>query len=166
MASVNKAIIIGNLGDSPEIKKFSSGDQMAIASVATTDKWRDKQSGEMRESTEWHRVVFNGRLAEFAGSYLKKGSLVYVEGKVITRKWIDQSGRDRFSTEIRCESLQILGFSSEDKKNATNIGDITSIVDPRMPLPSTTFSTGNTEVIDDIPFIDPMRLSSPLHLAV
>ena len=109
MASVNKVIIVGNLGRDPEMRTFPSGDQVANVTIATTDKWKDKQSGEMRESTEWHRVVFNGRLAEIAGQYLRKGSQVYVEGSLRTRKWTDQSGVEKYSTEIRADQMQMLG---------------------------------------------------------
>ena len=109
MASVNKVIIVGNLGRDPEMRTFPSGDQVANVTIATTDKWKDKQSGEMREATEWHRVVFNGRLAEIAGQYLRKGSQVYVEGSLRTRKWTDQSGVEKFSTEIRADQMQMLG---------------------------------------------------------
>ena len=109
MASVNKVIIVGNLGRDPEMRTFPSGDQVANVTIATTDKWKDKQSGEMREATEWHRVVFNGRLAEIAGQYLRKGSQVYVEGSLRTRKWTDQSGVEKYSTEIRADQMQMLG---------------------------------------------------------
>ena len=109
MASVNKVILVGNLGRDPEMRTFPSGDQVANVTIATTDKWRDKQSGEMREATEWHRVVFNNRLAEIAGQYLRKGSLVYVEGSLRTRKWTDQSGVEKFTTEIRADQMQMLG---------------------------------------------------------
>ena len=109
MASVNKVIIVGNLGRDPEMRTFPSGDQVANVTVATTDKWKDKQTGEMKEATEWHRVVFNGRLAEIAGQYLRKGSQVYVEGSLRTRKWIDQSGVEKYSTEIRADQMQMLG---------------------------------------------------------
>ena len=109
MASVNKVIIVGNLGRDPEMRTFPSGDQVANVTIATTDKWKDKQSGEMREATEWHRVIFNGRLAEIAGQYLRKGSQVYVEGSLRTRKWTDQSGVEKFSTEIRADQMQMLG---------------------------------------------------------
>ena len=109
MASVNKVIIVGNLGRDPEMRTFPSGDQVANVTIATTDKWRDKQSGEMKEATEWHRVVFNGRLAEIAGQYLRKGSQVYVEGSLRTRKWTDQSGVEKYSTEIRADQMQMLG---------------------------------------------------------
>lgn len=109
MASVNKVTLVGNLGRDPEMRTFPSGDQVANVTIATTDKWKDKQSGEMKEATEWHRVTFNGRLAEIAGQYLRKGSQVYVEGSLRTRKWTDQSGVEKYSTEIRADSLQMLG---------------------------------------------------------
>ncbi|MBP7453436.1 MAG: single-stranded DNA-binding protein [Ottowia sp.] len=109
MASVNKVIIVGNLGRDPETRTFPSGDQICNVRIATTDKWKDKQSGEMREHTEWHSVVFNGRLAEIAAQYLRKGSQVYVEGSLRTRKWQDQSGADRYSTEVRGDTMQMLG---------------------------------------------------------
>ena len=109
MASLNKITIIGNLGKDPEMRTFPSGDAVANVTIATTDKWKDKQSGEMREATEWHRVVFNNRLAEIAGQYLRKGSLVYVEGSLRTRKWTDQSGVEKFTTEIRADQMQMLG---------------------------------------------------------
>ena len=113
MASVNKVILVGNLGRDPEIKVFPSGDQVANVTVATTDKWKDKQSGEMKEHTEWHRLVFNGRLAEIVGQYLRKGSQIYVEGSIRTRKWTDQNGQARYSTEIRVDQMQMLGGKSE-----------------------------------------------------
>ena len=109
MASINKVIIVGNLGRDPEMRTFPSGDQVANVTIATTDKWKDKQTGEMREATEWHRVVFNGRLAEIVGQYLRKGSQVYVEGSLRTRKWTDQSGVEKYSTEIRADQMQMLG---------------------------------------------------------
>ena len=109
MASVNKVIIVGNLGRDPESRTFPDGGQICNVTVATTDKWKDKQSGEMRDATEWHRVVFNGRLAEIAAQYLRKGSQVYVEGSLRTRKWTDQSGVEKYSTEIRADSMQMLG---------------------------------------------------------
>ena len=109
MASVNKVIIVGNLGRDPEMRTFPSGDQVANVTIATTDKWKDKQTGEMKEATEWHRVVFNGRLAEIVGQYLRKGSQVYVEGSLRTRKWTDQNGMEKYSTEIRADQMQMLG---------------------------------------------------------
>lgn len=110
MASVNKVILVGNLGADPETRYMPSGDAITNIRIATTDRWKDKQSGEMKESTEWHRVAFFGRLAEIAGQYLKKGSPVYVEGRIRTRKWQDkESGQDRYSTEIVAEQMQLLG---------------------------------------------------------
>jgi single-strand DNA-binding protein len=109
MASVNKVIVVGNLGRDPEMRSFPSGDQIANVTIATTDKWKDKQSGEMKEATEWHRVVFNGRLAEIVGQYLRKGSQVYVEGSLRTRKWTDKDGIEKFTTEIRADQMQMLG---------------------------------------------------------
>src|SRR5206468_552761 len=109
MASVNKVIIVGNLGADPETKYLPSGDPVTNIRVATTDKWKDKTSGEMKEATEWHRIAFFGRLAEVAGEYLKKGSQVYIEGSLRTRKWQDKDGQDRYSTDIRADVMQMLG---------------------------------------------------------
>ena len=109
MASVNKVIVVGNLGRDPDMRSFPSGDQIANVTIATTDKWKDKQTGEMKEATEWHRVVFNGRLAEIVGQYLRKGSQVYVEGSLRTRKWTDKDGIEKFTTEIRADQMQMLG---------------------------------------------------------
>ena len=109
MASVNKVIIVGNLGADPETRYTPGGDAVTNIRVATTDKWKDKASGEMKEQTEWHRISFWGRLAEVAGEYLKKGSQVYVEGSLRTRKWQDKEGQERYSTEIRGEVMQMLG---------------------------------------------------------
>ena len=109
MASVNKVIIVGNLGADPETRYMPSGEAVTNIRVATTDRWKDKASGEMKEATEWHRIAFFGRLAEISGEYLKKGSQVYVEGKLRTRKWQDKDGNDRYTTEIRGDRMQMLG---------------------------------------------------------
>ena len=110
MASVNKVILIGNLGRDPETRYLPSGDAVTNISIATTDKWKDKASGEMKEATEWHRVAFFGKLAEIAGEYLKKGSQVYIEGSLRTRKYQDkETGKDRYSTEIRADEMKMLG---------------------------------------------------------
>jgi single-strand DNA-binding protein len=108
MASVNKVILIGNLGKDPETRYLPSGDAVTNISVATSEKWKDK-SGETQEHTEWHRVAFFGKTAEIAGEYLKKGSPVYVEGRIRTRKWQDKEGQDRYSTEIVADRMQLLG---------------------------------------------------------
>jgi single-strand DNA-binding protein len=110
MASVNKVIIVGNLGRDPETRYMPDGAALANASIATTYTWKDKTSGEKKEETEWHRVTFRGRLAEIAGEYLTKGSQVYIEGRLRTRKWQDkESGADRYSTEIVADTMQMLG---------------------------------------------------------
>lgn len=109
MASVNKVIIVGNLGRDPETRYMPSGDAVTNINVATTDRYKDKQSGEMREATEWHRISFFGKLAEIAGQYLKKGSQVYVEGSLRTRKYTDKDGVEKYATEIRAETMQMLG---------------------------------------------------------
>ena len=109
MASVNKVILVGNLGRDPESRTFPSGDQVCNVTIATTDKWKDKASGEMKEATEWHRLVFNGRLAEIAAQYLRKGSQIYVEGQIRTRKFTDKEGVEKFATEIRVDQMQMLG---------------------------------------------------------
>lgn len=110
MASINKVILIGNLGRDPETRYSPEGAAMTNISVATTSQWKDKATGEKREETEWHRVAFFGRLAEIAGEYLRKGSQVYVEGRLRTRKWQDkESGQDRFSTEVVADVMQMLG---------------------------------------------------------
>lgn len=109
MASVNKVILIGNLGRDPETRYAPSGSAICNVRIATTRNWKDKASGEKREETEWHSVVFYDRLAEIAGEYLKKGRPVYVEGRLKTRKWQDKDGQDRYTTEIIAESMQLLG---------------------------------------------------------
>ena len=106
---VNKAIIVGTLGQDPEVRYTSSGSPVANLSVATNENWKDRQTGEMQERTEWHRIVMFGKLAEIAQQYLKKGSQAYFEGRIQTRKWQDQSGNDRYSTEIVANEMQMLG---------------------------------------------------------
>ncbi|MBX3671408.1 MAG: single-stranded DNA-binding protein [Burkholderiales bacterium] len=108
MASVNKVILIGNLGRDPETRYMPDGGAVANVSIATTDTWKDK-NGEKQEKTEWHRVAFFGKLAEIAGEYLKKGSQVYVEGRLQTRKWQDKDGQDKYTTEIIADRMQMLG---------------------------------------------------------
>lgn len=109
MASLNKVILIGNLGADPETRYAPSGDAICNLRIATTDTWKDKTSGEKREATEWHRVAMFGRLAEIAAQYLRKGSQVYIEGRLQTRKWQDKEGQDRYTTEIRADEMKMLG---------------------------------------------------------
>jgi len=111
---VNKVILVGNLGKDPEVKYTASGAAVANITIATSESWNDKQTGEKQEKTEWHRVVFFRRLAEIAGEYLRKGSQVYIEGKLQTRKWQDQSGQDRYTTEIVANEMQMLGSRGGD----------------------------------------------------
>ena len=168
MASVNKVIIVGNLGRDPEVRTFPSGDRVANVTIATTDKWKDKQSGEMREATEWHRVVFNGRLAEIVEQYLCKGSQVYVEGSLRTRKWTDQSGVEKYSTEIRADQMQMLGsrqgmgqpagddgggYDSAPRRPAPASRQAPASAPPQRPAaPASKASSGFDDMDDDIPF--------------
>ena len=106
---INKVILVGNLGKDPEIRYSANGAAIANCTLATTESWKDRNTGEKQEKTEWHRVVFFSRLAEIVGEYLKKGSQIYVEGRLQTRKWQDQSGQDRYTTEIVANEMQMLG---------------------------------------------------------
>jgi len=141
MASVNKVIIIGNLGADPEVRALPSGESVANLRIATTDRWKDKASGEMKESTEWHRVSFFGRIAEVCGEYLSKGSQVYVEGKIQTRKY-EKDGQDHYSTEIRGMSMQMLG------SKATGARDKPA----EEARPSSGRNKVDADMEDDIPF--------------
>ncbi len=109
MASVNKAIILGNIGKDPEVRYTASGEAICNITVATSESWKDKATGEKKELTEWHRISFFGKLAEICGQYLKKGSQVYVEGSIRTRKWTDKEGVERYTTEIRGDEMKMLG---------------------------------------------------------
>ena len=119
---INKVILIGNLGADPETRAMPSGATVANLRIATSESWRDKQTGEQQERTEWHRVAFFGRLAEVAGEYLRKGSQVYVEGSLRTRKWQDKQGNDRYSTEIVGNDLQMLGGRGGGAASASGAG--------------------------------------------
>ena len=151
--SVNKVILVGNLGADPETRYAPSGDAITNLRLATTDKWRDKASGEQKEQTEWHRVVFFGKLAEIAAQYLRKGSQVYIEGSIRTRKWQDKDGQDRYTTEIRADHMQMLG-----KREGMGQAESAS-PRPSSPAPASTPSAkppvgasdfGNFD--DDVPF--------------
>lgn len=156
MASLNKVILIGNLGADPETRYTTGGDAVCNIRLATTDTWRDKASGEQRENTEWHRIVFYRRLAEIAGEYLKKGAQVYIEGRIKTRKWQDKDGQDRYTTEIEATELKMLG----SKREAVQAPDDSA--DPFAPQPQqqrqqqqrTTRPNPQTvaDLDDDIPF--------------
>lgn len=118
MAGINKVILVGNLGNDPDIRTMPNGEAVANITVATSESWTDKNTGERREVTEWHRIVFYRRQAEVAGEYLRKGSKVYVEGRLKTRKWQDQNGQDRYTTEIQGDNLQMLGGRQDEPKQA------------------------------------------------
>ncbi len=169
MASVNKVILLGNLGADPEIRYLPSGDAVASIRLATTSRSKDKSSGEMREFTEWHRVSFFGRLAEIVGEYLKKGSSVYVEGQIRTRKWQDQSGQDRYSTDIVADSMQMLGsrssgggqspseggYAQDNQQSAPRANNTRSTYAPaadRAPSSTSAPGGGFDDMEDDVPF--------------
>jgi single-strand DNA-binding protein len=141
MASVNKVTLVGNLGADPENRFMPNGDAACNIRLATTESWKDKTSGEKKELTEWHRVVFYRKLAEIAGQYLKKGATVYVEGRIRTRKWTDKEGVERYSTEIEANEMQMFGKAeSQPRQNAK----------PAKPSPPS--SGGGFNDSDDIPF--------------
>ncbi len=171
MASVNKVIIVGNLGRDPETRTFPSGGRVCNVTIATTERWKDKTSGEMKEATEWHRVVFNDRLAEIAGEYLRKGSQVYVEGSLRTRKWTDKDGVEKFTTEIRADEMKMLGKregmgspSGGDDDGGYDSAPRRSAPPSRAPAPAAAQRTGGSaggaakpasgfdDMDDDIPF--------------
>ena len=138
---INKVIVLGNLGADPDARYMPNGNAVTNISVATTDSWKDKESGERQEKTEWHRVVFFGRLAEIASEYLKKGSQVYVEGRLQTRKWEDKEGNDRWTTEIVANEMQMLG----ERVSSSNSDNFSTTKPSGSKLASDDFD-------DDIPF--------------
>jgi single-strand DNA-binding protein len=141
---VNKVILVGNLGQDPEVKYMPSGGAVCNISLATTDSWKDKNTGERQERTEWHRVVFFNRLAEIAGEYLRKGSQVYVEGRLQTREWQDKEGQKRYTTEIVASDMQMLGGrGSLDETPLRSTGT---------PTQARKQESSTEEFDDDIPF--------------
>lgn len=161
MASVNKVILVGNLGRDPEIRHLPSGDAVANIAVATTDKWKDKQTGEQKEQTEWHRVSFFGKLAEIVGQYLTKGSQIYIEGKLQTRKYTDKDGVEKFATEIRADSMQMLGSRGGDggqqgnaprQQNAAPQQRQAAPQQRQAPRQQPQNNSGFDDMDDDIPF--------------
>lgn len=151
MRGVNKVIIIGYLGNDPETRKFDNGGGVTNISVATSEQWTDKQTGEKREATEWHRIVLFNRLGEVAAQYLKKGSQVYIEGSLQTRKWQDQNGQDRYITEIKANNMQILsGLEySEPQPPQPPFNDKPKATKETVDKPT---GNGHPEIDDDIPF--------------
>lgn len=148
---VNKVILVGFLGQDPEVRYMPSGGAVANMTLATSESWRDKQSGEIKEQTEWHRVVLFGKLAEIAGEYLRKGSQVYIEGQLRTRKWTDQAGQEKYTTEVVVNvggTMQMLG-SNRQGNNAPVGGTPTAGSPQQTPAPS---SEPPMDFDDDIPF--------------
>lgn len=157
MASVNKVILIGNIGKDPEIRYMPSGDAMVNLTLATTDNWKDK-NGEKQERTEWHRVVIFGKLAEIAGEYLKKGSQVYFEGSLKTRKWTNKEGQDQYTTEIVADKMQMLGGRGGASSASMDNGNQYESRSAKSSAPAQNASqskpSGNSfdDLDDDIPF--------------
>ena len=141
---INKVILVGNLGSDPEVRYTAGGDAVANVNIATSESWKDRQTGEKQEKTEWHRVVMFRRLGEIAGEYLKKGSQVYIEGKLQTRKWQDKNGNDRYTTEIVANEMQMLGGRSGSASYNNDAAP-----PPARPAPA---RAGPDEFDDDIPF--------------
>lgn len=153
MASVNKVILVGNLGKDPEVRYSSSGDAICNLTVATSEQWKDKATGEKKEATEWHRVVFYRKLAEIAGQYLKKGSQVYLEGRIKTRKWQDKEGQDRYTTEIEATEMQMLGSRQGMGAPASSGGGYDSEPTDYAPAPPRNKpKPAFDDLGDDIPF--------------
>ena len=144
---VNKVILVGNLGKDPEVRYAPSGQAIANINIATSESWKDKNTGEKQEKTEWHRVVFFSRLAEIVGEYLKKGSQIYVEGRLQTRKWQDKEGKDRYTTEIVANEMQMLG-----SKSGGTTASFDQSQQPQQPAPATSGGSSNDDFDDDIPF--------------
>ena len=165
---INKVILVGNLGNDPDVKATQGGTTITTISVATSEQWKDKQTGQAQERTEWHRVKFFGKLAEIAGEYLRKGSQVYVEGSLRTRKWTDQSGGEKYSTEIRADQMQMLGsrqgmgqpagddgggYDSAPRRPAPASRQAPASAPPQRPAaPASKASSGFDDMDDDIPF--------------
>jgi len=162
MASVNKVIIVGNLGRDPEVRYNPNGVAWCTVSIATSRNWKDKNSGEKVEETEWHRVVFNDKLAEIAGEYLKKGRSVYVEGRLKTRKWTDKDGAEKYSTEIIANEMQMLGGregmgggASADEGGGSGYERSAPAARPAGAAanrPAAKSTSGFSDMDDDIPF--------------
>lgn len=150
---VNKVILVGNLGQDPEVKYTPSGTAIANISIATTESWKDKNTGEQQEKTEWHRVVFFSRLAEIVGEYLKKGRQVYVEGRLQTRKWQDNNGNDRYMTEVVASEMQMLGNRQGDGAPPASRSEPSAGSAPASrPGPDSRGAAGDEQFDDDIPF--------------
>lgn len=146
MASLNKATIIGNLGRDPEVRFTADGKPIANFSIATTDKWKDKSTGEQKEATEWHRCVAYDRLAEIVQQYVKKGSSIYVEGSLKTRKWSDKDGIERYTTEITVQSLQLLGGQQSGGQGVAPAPRTAAPAPRAKPAPASTAMDDDSEI--------------------
>lgn len=150
--SVNKVIVIGNLGADPEVRYMPSGSAVTNIRVATSERWKDRQTGEQQERTEWHRIVMFNKLGEIAGEYLRKGAKVFVEGKLRTRKWQDQSGQDRYSTEIVADEMQMLDGRSGGSQGAPPQGSSGQSNSMNQQQANNAQAMGGEDFDDDIPF--------------
>lgn len=149
---LNTVQLIGHLGRQPEIRYLANGDPVANVSIATTEKWTDRATGERRERTEWHRVAFFGRLAEIAGQYLHKGSLVFISGQLRTHAWTDSDGVERYSTDVRADTLRMLGGRHDEPRPQRQDDAPRSRAHSRPQPPVTAVSSGFDDMTDDIPF--------------
>ena len=149
---VNKVILVGNLGKDPEVRYMPNGNAVANITLATTESWKDKQSGEQQEKTEWHRIVMFRRLGEIAGEYLKKGSQVYIEGKLQTRKWQDNSGNDRYTTAIVANDMQMLGGRGGGGSAGFSGDSAPAQSAPAQSAPAPAPAAAGGDFDDDIPF--------------
>jgi single-strand DNA-binding protein len=156
MASVNKVILVGRLGKDPEVRYLPDGGAVCNITLATSETWKDKTSGEKQEKTEWHRVTFYRKLAEIAGEYLKKGREIYVEGRLETRKWTDKEGRDRYTTEIIANEMQMLGSRPSGGSEAMESGPKAAAAEPAgggvKPAAKKSGGASFDDMDDDIPF--------------
>lgn len=150
---INKVILVGNLGDDPETKYLPSGGAVTNISLATSESWKDKQTGQQQERTEWHKVVFFNKLAEIAGEYLRKGRKVYVEGSLRTRKWQDQNGQDRWTTEIVASDMLLIDGKQGEKSAGDGASGYSASYDAQAPeTPRKPEPTSGQDFEDDIPF--------------
>ena len=152
MRGVNKVILVGTLGRDPETKTFPNGGSLTQFSIATSESWTDKNTGERKENTEWHRIVASNRLGEIAQQYLKKGSKVYIEGKLKTRQWTDQNGQERYTTEISANELQMLDSKGDSNYQQNQSQNTQQGYAQTKPQAQPTAGGGTSDLEDDLPF--------------
>lgn len=151
MSSLNQVNLIGRIGGDPEVRHLPNGDAVANCTLATSERWKDKQTGEQKEQTEWHRLTFYGKLAEIVGQYVTKGSLIYVGGSLRTRKWQAQDGSDRYTTEIKVDQMKMLGSKSDNAGQGSRDGN-NGQQQQRQPAPSQPQAQQQNKFDDDLPF--------------